>query len=141
MIRQFVIASIFSIIWTGGAQSADYRMTLTDIGKRDYYCTITVRLENLSATALQDLNGFFLSYVGDTESGRSKGASFLNVAPGGSAEAVFETPNAPCSKDATDVTDYRFFVGACRIGGSFVDQEQCATAIEVVAPIANAQAR
>ena len=141
MIRLLPAMAAAGALSVGAAYAADYRMTLTDIGKRDYYCTITVTLDNLSVVTLQDLNGFFLSYVGETESGRSKGASFLNVEPGGSATAVFETPNAPCSADTTDVTSYRFFVGACRINNAFADQAQCAAAIEVTAPIADAQAR
>ncbi len=34
------------------AIAADYRMTVTETGKRDYYCTITVALENLSGKPL-----------------------------------------------------------------------------------------
>ncbi len=73
--------------------------------------------------------------------GRSKGASFLNVAPGASVTAMFETPNAPCTAQASEVTGYRFFVGACRIGQSFIDRDACAASIETVAPILSAAGR
>ena len=130
-----------ALVAAGGAQAADYRLTLTEIGKRDYYCTITVELENISGSPLAEINGFVLSYVEEVEVGHSKGASFLNVESGERATAVFETPNAPCTTDATDVTSYRFFVGACRIGQSFVNRDECAAAITTSAPIAGAAGR
>ena len=134
-------SAIASILMLGSAAAADYRLKLVDVGKRDYYCTITVELENLSEAPLADINGFFLSYVDQEEVGRSKGASFLNVEPGGTASAVFETPHAPCTSEATDVTSYRFMVGACRIGQSFIDRSDCASRIETAGPIAHAVAR
>lgn len=136
-----LLISAAGLVSVTSAYAADYRMTLTDIGQRDYYCTITVELENLSGMPLDDINGYFLSYVGEEEVGRSKGASFLNVGPGGRVSAIFETPNAPCTADTTDVTRYRFFVGACRISQSFVDRAACAAQIETIMPIASAAGR
>ena len=81
------------------------------------------------------MNGHFFSFLGDEHVGRSKGASFLNLAPGDSAEAVFETPNAPCD----DVTSYRFVIGACRIESSFIDKAECAGLIDSTDPISGAE--
>ena len=93
-------SAIASILMLGSAAAADYRLKLVDVGKRGYYCTITVELENLS-----------------------------------------EAPHAPCTSEATDVTSYRFMVGACRIGQSFIDRSDCASRIETAGPIAHAVAR
>ncbi len=109
---------------------ADYRLDLADTGKRDYYCTITVALTNESAEPLTEVNAHFLSFVGDRLVGRSKGASFLDVPAGGSTEAVFETPNAPCE----DVTAYHMVIGACRIGLGFEEKSLCATRMDLEAP-------
>ncbi|MCV3272854.1 hypothetical protein [Roseobacter sinensis] len=67
--------------------------------------------------------------------GRSKGASFFNVAPGASATATFETPNAPC--DA--VERYDMVIGACRIDASFADKSLCAERMVLAPPFGNAR--
>ncbi|MEM8949957.1 MAG: hypothetical protein AAGC99_11565 [Pseudomonadota bacterium] len=119
------------------AWAADYKMTLIETGKRDYYCTVTLQIENTSEEALADLNGHLISLVDADDVGRSKGGSFLNVTPGATASAEFETPNAPCDQ----ITGYRFLVGACRVGTSFMDQGDCAERIETETPITEAVAR
>lgn len=125
-------------LWiANSAFAADYRMTLIDTGKRDYYCTITVQLENMSDDVIADLNGHFVSFVDAMDVGRSKGGSFLNVEPNATALAEFETPDAPCS----EVTSYRFLVGACRVGNSFMDQGDCAERIQPEMPISGASTR
>ncbi|GFE50402.1 hypothetical protein So717_21550 [Roseobacter cerasinus] len=113
---------------------AEYRLEITDTGKRDYYCTITVALTNESAEPLTEINAFFLNYIGDTQVGRSKGASFFNVAPGASARATFETPNAPCG----EVERYDMVIGACRLGASFTDKAICAGRMALTAPFGDA---
>lgn len=113
---------------------ADYQLALTDIGKRDYYCTITVELTNQSDTILTEINAFFLNYVGDTQVGRSKGASFMNVAPGTVSSATFETPNAPCSARETQVESYQMVIGACRIDNAFEDKAVCIDAVRLTPP-------
>ena len=123
-----------TMLTTTAAQSAEYTMKLTETGLRDYYCTITVEMTNDSTETVADVNGVFFSYVDDEQVGRSKGASFRNMEPGGVAQATFETPNAPCD----DVTSYRFVVGACLIGRSFMDKGECAARIVVEPPIAEA---
>ncbi|MFQ6548983.1 hypothetical protein AADZ90_013585 [Aestuariibius sp. 2305UL40-4] len=112
---------------------AEYRLDLTETGMRDYYCTITVALTNGGAEALTEVNAYFLSFVGDRQVGRSKGASFRDVPAGGTAEAVFETPNAPCE----DVTAYHMVIGACRIGQGFEDKAVCAGRMDLEAPFAS----
>ena len=120
--------------------AADYTLALKEIGKRDYYCTITVELTNQTDVPLTEINAFFLNYVGAAEVGRSKGASFANVAPGASATATFETPNAPCSATATDVESYKMIIGACRIGVGFEDKSVCAEMMDLAPPFAEASA-
>ncbi|MEL7131540.1 MAG: hypothetical protein AAGK77_03910 [Pseudomonadota bacterium] len=123
-----------------GPVLADYRLTLTDIGKRDYYCTITVELTNDSAAPLTEINAFFLNYVGEMQVGRSKGASFFNVPAGGTARATFETPNAPCTATDTDVESYRMIIGACRIGKGFEDKSVCVERMKLGPPFSDASA-
>ena len=131
--RLLTTASLCTALATAAA--ADYTLTLQDTGMRSYYCTITVSLTNTTDAPLTEVNGHFFSFLGDEQVGRSKGASFLNLAPGDSAEAVFETPNAPCD----DVTSYRFVIGACRIESSFIDKAECAGLIDPTDPISGAE--
>lgn len=110
--------------------SAEYKLALIDTGMRDYYCTITVELTNTSSAPLTEINAFFLNYVGDKLVGRSKGSSFMNVAPGATALAMFETPNAPC----TEVESYQPVIGACRLGVAFEDKSVCVEKLALDAP-------
>lgn len=110
---------------------ADYTLRVGDTGKRDYYCTLTAILENGSDVPLTEISGFFYAYVGEEQVGRSKGAWFMNIAPGGRAEAEFETPNAPCQ----EVDRYVFVLGACRIGATFEDRADCTNLLDGQAPI------
>lgn len=119
------------------AEAADYRLTLLETGMRDYYCTYTARLENMSGETLDDLNGFFVLLAGDEPVGESRSSSFLNTPSDGTTSVVFEAPRAPCE----DVSDLRFVVGACRIGRSFLDQADCAGRLETAPPITAAVAR
>jgi hypothetical protein len=111
--------------------------SLAATGLGEYYCQVTLTLENRGAGALAKVNGHLVSEVDGERVGRSRGASFLDLAPGATAEAVFETPNVPC--DA--VTAYRLVVGARRDGHGFLDRADCAARIEPVAPIAEVVAR
>ncbi|GGX67107.1 hypothetical protein GCM10007385_40230 [Tateyamaria omphalii] len=130
MLRQLIVMSALF----ASPALADYQLALTDIGKRDYYCTITVELTNQTETTLTEINAFFLNYVGDTQVGRSKGASFMNVAPGAVASAMFETPNAPCSATETQVDSYQMVIGACRIDNAFEDKAVCVDAVRLAPP-------
>ncbi|QPH55634.1 hypothetical protein [Pontivivens ytuae] len=119
---------------SGTTAAADYRLTLTDTGLREYYCTITVTLTNETDAPLTEVNGFFLSFVEDEQVGRSKGSSFMNVPPGGAVSATFETPNAPCD----EVTRYDFVIGACRLGSGFEDHSVCAGRMAMEPPFGSA---
>ena len=130
--RTFLTVPTAIFIFAAVARADDYHMTLIDTGKREYYCQIMVSLENKTESQLKEISGFFYSYMNGEEVGRSKGTWFMNVPAGQTAEAVFETPNAPCE----EVDRYEFVVGACRFGQSFEDQELCATRIGFSNPLA-----
>ncbi|MEM8824470.1 MAG: hypothetical protein AAGF30_12730 [Pseudomonadota bacterium] len=110
---------------------ADWALDLVGTGQREYYCTGTVRLTNQSDAPLTELSGFFLIHLDGEQVGRSKGTWFMNVPPGGTAEAVFETPNAPCA----EADRWEFVVGACRVDAGFEDKAACAARIDVTAPL------
>lgn len=124
-------ATTLVLVGATAADAADYALELQSTGLREYYCTITVTLENRTDAPLTEISGFFYSFRGDEQVGRSKGGWFMNVPAGGIAEATFETPNAPCE----EVTRYDFVVGACRIGPDFEDKALCAERVLGVAPI------
>lgn len=113
-------------LWAGAAQADDYVLTLHETGLREYYCTMRVSLENRSEETLTEISGYFYSFIDGEQVGRSKGAWFMSVPPGGTAEAVFETPNAPCDR----ATRYDFVVGACRLGPRFEDKSLCTERIQ-----------
>ncbi|MEM1266119.1 MAG: hypothetical protein AAGI50_08900 [Pseudomonadota bacterium] len=114
------------------AFAEDYVLSLTGTAMRDYYCQIRVTLENTTDAPVTEISGFFYNYLDGAEVGRSRGAWFMNVAPGETADAVFETPNAPCEA----VERYEFVVGACRFETSFVDKGVCAGRLGFTAPLA-----
>ena len=111
--------------------ASDYALSLEGTGLRDYYCQITVALENRTEAPLTEINGFFYAFVGEEKVGRSKGSGFLSVDPAARVEVTFETPNAPCDQ----IDRYEFVVGACRIGASFEDKAECAGRLEGARPI------
>lgn len=110
--------------------AADYVLAIERTGLREYYCTLTVSLTNTTDETLTEISGFFYSYIGSEQVGRSKGSWFMNVAPGATATATFETPNAPCDT----VTRYDFVVGACRLDAGFEDHEVCAQRLRGAPP-------
>ncbi len=121
--------------WLAGpaAMAGDFVLSLQQTGLRDYYCQITVALENRSDAPLTEISGHVLSFAGDAQVGRSKGAWFMNVAPGEAGAATFETPNAPCEA----VTRYAFVIGACRIDGpGFADTSACTARMAAEVPMA-----
>lgn len=115
------------------AQGGDYHLTLLDTGMREYYCQITVELENRSSKPLTEISGYFYNYIGTERVGRSKGTWFMNVSPGETAVATFETPNGPC----TDDVRYEFIVGACRFGQAFEDTSACASLLSFTDPLSH----
>jgi hypothetical protein len=115
-----------------GPASADYRLEFEGTSFREYYCGVTLTMTNESDETLTEINGFVASMIDGEQVARSRGMSFLNLAPGESASKLFEAPHAPCD----EATDYVFIVGACRFGASFSPQEACAARIRGVAPVA-----
>ncbi|MEM1389168.1 MAG: hypothetical protein AAF748_15230 [Pseudomonadota bacterium] len=91
-------------------------------GFDEYYCVTRGTLRNEGDAAIREVNGFFIIYQGDEVVGRARGASFLNLEPGGEADALFPAPNVPC--DTAD--GFEFVVSACMMGNSFMDREDCA---------------
>jgi hypothetical protein len=111
---------------------ADYRLELEGTSFRKYYCGVTLTMTNESDDTLTEIAGFVASMVDGEQVARSRGMSFLNLAPGESASNLFEAPNAPCD----EATEYVFIVGACRFGPGFSPQQDCADRIVGVAPVA-----
>ncbi|MEO1200584.1 MAG: hypothetical protein AAFX39_15355 [Pseudomonadota bacterium] len=122
---RLLLSALALVAVTSGAvaQTADYSLSVVETGQRDYYCTVTLRLDNASDGTVNDLNGSVVLLAGDEAVGQSRASSFLNVGPGETGERLFEAPNAPCA----EVTEYRFDVNSCRIDGSFRDASECAT--------------
>ncbi|MEL7203908.1 MAG: hypothetical protein AAFX07_08485 [Pseudomonadota bacterium] len=129
--KKTLLSIIASGLLTAPALAADYKMSVTDTGLREYYCQLTVTLENTDDAPLGEISGYFYAYIGDEKVGRSKGAWFLNVDSGDTAEATFETPNAPCDT----IERYEFVVGACRFEAGFEDKALCAQRIDFTAPL------
>lgn len=111
---------------------ADYRLEFEGTSFREYYCGVTLTMTNESDETLTEINGFVVSMIGGEQVARSRGMSFLNLAPGESASNLFEARNAPCD----EATEYVFIVGACRFGSGFSPQQDCADRIVGVAPVA-----
>ena len=115
-----------------GAALADYKLEFEGTSFREYYCGVTLTMTNESEAHLTEINGFVASMIDGEQVARSRGMSFLNLAPGDSATKLFEAPNAPCD----EATEYVFIVGACRFDASFAPQADCAARIDGVAPVA-----
>ncbi len=126
-----VIASLAGLGLAGPLHAAEFRLSVADTGSRDYYCTVSVTVENGTAARLDDLNGVFDLLAGGGRVGSTRAGSFFAVAPGAAMTATFESPDAPCA----DIDGYRFLINSCRIDGQFLAADQCAGRITVVAPI------
>lgn len=111
---------------------ADYKLEFESTSFREYYCGVTLTMTNESDAHLTEINGFVASMIDGEQVARSRGMSFLNLAPGDSATKLFEAPNAPCD----EATEYVFIVGACRFDAGFSPQADCAARIVGVAPVA-----
>ena len=111
---------------------AEYRVEFEGVSFREYYCGVTLTMTNESDETLTEINGFVASMIDGEQVGRSRGMSFLNLAPGESVSNIFEAPHAPCD----EATEYVFIVGACRFDASFAPQEACAARIVGIAPVA-----
>ena len=129
--QKTVLASTLLLL-VSSPVAADYRLEFEGTSFREYYCGVTLTMTNESDEALTEINGFVASMIDGEQVARSRGMSFLNLAPGESGTRLFEAPNAPCD----EATEYVFIVGACRFGASFSPQSECAARIVGVAPVA-----
>lgn len=130
--RQAVTCLGLALCLPGTAALAEFDLKLGEIGLRAYYCTAEMTLTNTGDSPVMEVSGHFHLYVGDQRVGRSKGTWFMNLAPGASVTAVFETPNAPCEA----VDRYEFVVGACRLKGpGFDPAAACAAGITGHGPV------
>ena len=129
--RSKAIAALCAVAAAGPAL-AEYRLEFEGTSFREYYCGVTLAMTNDSDETLTEINGFVASMIDGEQVARSRGMSFLNLAPGERASALFEAPNAPCD----EATEYVFIVGACRLGPGFSPQQECADRIVGVAPVA-----
>ena len=130
MIRSLTIATL--ALSVPSAALADDKLEFDGTSFREYYCGVTLTMTNESDAHLTEINGFVVSMTDGEQVARSRGMSFLNLAPGESATKLFEAPNAPCD----EATEYVFIVGACRFDASFLPQAECAAEIVGVAPVA-----
>lgn len=130
LIRFLTLAALTLV--APGAALADYKLEFEGTSFREYYCGVTLTMTNESDAHLTEINGFVASMIDGEQVARSRGMSFLNLAPGDSATKLFEAPNAPCD----EATEYVFIVGACRFDANFSPQADCAARIDGVAPVA-----
>ena len=131
MIRSLILATLVLAAPTAGL--AEYKLEFEGTSFREYYCGVTLTMTNESDAPLTEINGFVASMIDGEQVARSRGMSFMNLAPGDSATKLFEAPNAPCD----EATEYVFIVGACRFDASFSPQAECAAQIVGVAPVAD----
>lgn len=111
--------------------AADFEVSVTETGTRDYYCTTTVEVANNADVRLNEINAKLVLLDGDEPVGETRAGSMLGADPGATASVVLDAPNAPC--DA--ISAYTLVIGICRIDGSFVKAGDCAGRVAVAEPI------
>lgn len=119
------------------AEAADYRVSLVEAGERDYYCTTTIKIENISDAPLLGINTF-VDLVGSSGLiNTSRGVLAGPIAPGEAIQMTMDAPNEPCA----DIETYVLVVGTCQIESGFRNRNDCAAAFETVQPITAARGR
>ncbi|MEO0382717.1 MAG: hypothetical protein AAF234_04105 [Pseudomonadota bacterium] len=140
-LRQLLIASVGSVsaavVLATPVAAADYRVSLTEAGTRDYYCTTTIEIENMSDAPLLGINTFVDLVGTDGLINTSRGVLAGPIAPGETAQMTMDAPNEPCA----DIESYVLVVGTCQLEGSFRNRDACAAAFETIAPINGARGR
>ncbi|MEM8640341.1 MAG: hypothetical protein AAGG51_16225 [Cyanobacteria bacterium P01_G01_bin.54] len=119
------------------AIAADYRVSLAEAGIRDYYCTTTIEIENLSDAPLLGINTFMDLMGADGLITTSRGVLAGPIAPGESVQMTMDAPNEPCAA----IESYVLVVGSCQIESGFRNTDDCAAAFETVEPITGARSR
>ena len=131
------MVTVIGILPVGAASSADYRVSLTEAGTRDYYCTTTIEIENLSDTPLTSINTFVDLMGAEGLINTSRGVLAGPIDPGEALQMTMDAPNEPCG----DIESYVLVVGTCQIGNGFRNRNDCAAAFESVEPIMGARGR
>lgn len=138
---QSLITSVSSIsvalVLATPVVAADYRVSLTEAGTRDYYCTTTIEIENISDAPLVGINTFVDLIGSDGLINTSRGVLAGPIAPGETAHMTMDAPNEPCA----DIESYMLVVGTCQVDGGFRNRDECAAAFEAVEPITGARGR
>lgn len=140
-VRQWFIALAGLVLvtsgWTAPVAAADYRVSLTEAGTRDYYCTTTIEIENLSDAPLVGINTFVDLVGANGLINTSRGVLAGPIAPGDAVQMTMDAPNEPCA----DIESYVLVVGTCQVETGFRNRNDCAAAFETVAPINGARGR
>lgn len=140
-LRQSLVASVSSIsvtlVLAAPVAAADYRVSLTEAGTRDYYCTTTIEIENISDAPLVGINTFVDLIGSNGLINTSRGVLAGPIAPGEALEMTMDAPNEPCAS----IESYVLVVGTCQVDGGFRNRDECAAAFEVVEPITGARGR
>ncbi|MEM8539188.1 MAG: hypothetical protein AAGF56_15165, partial [Pseudomonadota bacterium] len=112
-----MIRHAITLILSGTAATADPAFTVDaeHAGFREYYCVTKGMITNTGDTPLREINGYFIIFENGVETARSRGTSFMDLAPGNTVEALSEAPQAPCDT----ATSYAFVVNACMEGFNF----------------------
>jgi hypothetical protein len=87
---------------------AECRLEFEATGFRECHCGVTLVLTNEGGKTLKEINGFVVSMTDGEQVSRSRGVSFVDLAPGQRASARFETLHAPCD----EAREFVFVVGA-----------------------------
>jgi len=140
-LRQSLVASVSSIsvalVLAAPVAAADYRVSLTEAGTRDYYCTTTIEIENISDAPLVGINTFVDLIGSDGLINTSRGVLAGPIAPGEALQMTMDAPNEPCAS----IESYVLVVGTCQVDGGFRNRDECAAVFEVVEPITGARGR
>ncbi|MEO0385572.1 MAG: hypothetical protein AAF234_18690 [Pseudomonadota bacterium] len=138
---QSLVASVGSIsvalVLATPVVAADYRVSLVEASTRDYYCTTTIEIENISDAPLVGINTFVDLIGSDGLINTSRGVWAWPIAPGEAVQMTMDAPNEPCASTES----YVLVVGTCQVDGGFRNRDECAAAFDVVEPITGARGR
>ncbi len=126
-----------ALVLVGPVVAADYRVSLVEAGTRDYYCTTTIEIENISGAPLVGINTFVDLIGSNGLINTSRGVLAGPIAPGEALQMTMDSPNEPCAS----IESYVLVVGTCQVDEGFRSRDECAAAFEVVEPITGARGR
>ena len=127
----------FAVFASGAMAEPSLTVDAEHAGFREYYCVTKGTITNTGDQTLREINGYFIIYENGVETARSRGASFMDVAPGATVEGLSDAPQAPCDT----ATSYAFVVNACMEGFSFIDRYACAAMISPTGRVESVSAR